>query len=304
MILKSLAAAVAAAVISGPALAQEAEHHEHARFESERLHLRIDGAAEGQGPDVILIPGLGSSPEVWETTRAHLGQRYRVHTVHVQGFGGAPVKRNAEGPVAAPVADEIARYIDEAGLEKPAIVGHSMGGTIGMMLAARHPDAVGRLMVVDMVPFMGAMFAGPTATAETAAPVADAFSARIAAMNDEQWHANTTATLTTMIGTEDQRAGPIEDWHASDRAVAAHSYRELITTDLRPELAKITAPVEVLYVAFNAPGMTPETTDAVYRAQFATLPGVELKRIDDSRHFVMLDQPQAFFAELDRFLAE
>ena len=45
-------------------------------------------------------------------------------------------------------------------------------------------------------------------------------------------------------------------------------------------------------------------TDGIYQASFATLPGVELKRIDDAAHFVMFDQPDAFFAELDSFLAE
>ena len=51
--------------------------------------------------------------------------------------------------IAAPAAEEIARDIREQGLQKPAVVGHSMGGTIAMMLAARHPDSVGRLMVVS-----------------------------------------------------------------------------------------------------------------------------------------------------------
>ena len=46
-----------------------------------------------------------------------------------------------------------------------------------------------------------------------------------------------------------------------------------------------------------------ETTDGHYRASFATLPGVELKRIDDSAHFIFIDQPEVFYSELDAFLA-
>ena len=99
-------------------------------------------------------------------------------------------------------------------------------------------------------------------------------------------------------------SGPIEDARTSDRRVSANAYRELIVTDLRPELANITAPTEVVYVKFNDARMTPEITDGIYQASFATLPGVELKRIDDAAHFVMFDQPAAFFAELDSFLAE
>ncbi|RZJ96937.1 MAG: alpha/beta hydrolase, partial [Brevundimonas sp.] len=89
----------------------------------------------------------------------------------------------------------------------------------------------------------------------------------------------------------------------SDQKVSAASFRELITTDLRPELARITAPTEVVYVKFNDARMTPELTDRIYAMSYAGLPNVELKRIDDSAHFIMLDQPTPFFAEVDAFLA-
>ncbi|WP_374011269.1 alpha/beta fold hydrolase [Massilia sp. Se16.2.3] len=77
---------------------------------------------------------------------------YRYHRCRLRASPVQPAGANKEGLVAAPVAEEIARYIAESGLSKPAVIGHSMGGTMGMMLAARHPQALSRLMVVDMVP--------------------------------------------------------------------------------------------------------------------------------------------------------
>lgn len=291
----------AAAVPAVPAVAHAGHGHQHANFVSDRLHVRIDGAEGGR--DIILIPGLSSSPEVWDGTVEHLGAGWRVHRIHIQGFAGAPAEGNASGPVAAPVAEEIARYIAEKGLQRPAVVGHSMGGTIGMMLAARHPDAVGRLMVVDMVPFVGAMFGAPGTTAESVVPVADQVHAGMSMASDEQYRSMAAASVSGMINTAEARAAILEDTAASDRRVSTNAYRELIVTDLRPELARITAPTEVLYVKFNDPRMTPEITDGIYQASFATLPGVRLKRIDDSAHFVFIDQPEAFYAELDAFLA-
>jgi hypothetical protein len=84
--------------------------HHHADFASDRLHVRVDG----QGRDVILIPGLSSSPEIWQDTVDHLGEGYRVHRIHIQGFAGAPAEGNAQAgatptPVAAPGAEEIPR---------------------------------------------------------------------------------------------------------------------------------------------------------------------------------------------------
>lgn len=310
------AAAAALIAVAPAAFAQDghgahaesghAHGHQHADFQSDRIHVRVDGDAGGR--DVILIPGLSSSPEIWQGTVDHLGAGWRVHRIHVQGFAGAPAEGNAQGatpsPVAAPVAEEIARYIREKGLIKPVVVGHSMGGTISMMLAARHPDAVGKLMVVDMIPFMGAMFAAPGASAESVTPVADQIWAAQANSPREAYVAQATTSINGMINTESRRAEALEDMRESDQKVSAAAFRELITTDLRPELSKITAPTEVLYVKFNDPRMTPQITDSIYRMSFANLKDAQLKRIDDSAHFIMFDQPQAFYADLDAFLAK
>jgi pimeloyl-ACP methyl ester carboxylesterase len=312
--MKTMTAAAALAgalcLIAAPAMAQEHQHHQpaaaahghaHADFESGRFHVRIDGPEHPVG-DVILIPGLSSSPEVWDGLTEQLKGRYRVHRIHVQGFAGAPAEDNATGPVSAPVAEDIARYIAEKGLNKPAVIGHSMGGTIGMMLAARHPDSVGKLMVVDMIPFMGAIFGGPGATAESVVPMADQIYAGMSSGPEESYRQQAAASVTGMINTESLRAGPLEDTATSDRAVSASAFRELIVTDLRPELARITAPTTVLYVKFNDPRMTNDMVDGIYRASYSTLPSARMKRIDDSAHFIMLDQPAAFAAEVNAFL--
>lgn len=313
--MKTMTAAALIACLSlglaAPALAQEhgshgahaAHGHQHAEFESGRFHVRIDGPEHPVG-DIILIPGLTSSPEIWDGLTDELKGRYRVHRIHVQGFAGAPAEDNATGPVAAPVAEDLARYIAEQRLNKPVVIGHSMGGTIGMMLAARHPDSVGKLMVVDMIPFMGAMFAQPgvNPTVESITPAVEARLAQSAAASDEVYRAMAAAQVTAMIKTESLRAGPLQDAATSDRATSQNAYRELVLTDLRPELPRITAPVEVLYVAFEFPGATPEFSDNVYRMSFATLPSAQLKRIDNSAHFIMLDQPAAFAAEVNAFL--
>jgi pimeloyl-ACP methyl ester carboxylesterase len=268
-----------------------------APFASDRITVRTEGA----GPDVVLIPGLNSSPRVWaEMVKAVPG--YRYHLVQVAGFAGQPKGGNTEGPVAAPVAEEIDRYIRETGLQQPAVIGHSMGGTMGMMLAARHPADLSRLMVVDMVPFLGMYFGGPGATAASVVPVADRIEAGMRAATPDQRSKRAVETINGMIDNTSMRAAGIEDSMRSDADVGTRAYRELIVTDLGPELPKIAVPVTVLYVQPKYVPIPAAQFDAVYKGAFAPVGKLTLKRIPDSAHFVMWDQPGRFQAEVREFL--
>lgn len=289
----SLAVAVSAvALIPGVAHAQA--------FKSDRISV----TTTGQGSDVILIPGLSSSPRVWKEMIAAIpGHRY--HLVQVAGFAGAPAGGNATGDsVAAPVAEEIARYIAVNKLNAPAVIGHSMGGTMGMMLAARHPASVSKLMVVDMFPFIGAMFGGPNATSESVKPIADGIFTQMRQADEATRKTQRDATIAGMINTESMRAGALEDSAKSDLDVSARAYRELVVTDLRPELARITAPTTILYVTPKGVPLTDAQMDGYYQACYATLKGATLKRIPDSAHFIMWDQPARFQQEVKAFLAK
>ena len=270
-----------------------------ADFTSERISV----TTEGEGHDVVLIPGLGSSPRVWrEMVRAVPGHRY--HIVHVSGFAGRPRGQNAEGSVAAPVAAEIARYIAARALDRPAVIGHSMGGTIGMMIAARHPQSLSKLMVLDMMPFLGAMFGPPGTTADSIRPVADALKAQMSMVDPVARQVRSSATLARMIDNAAMRPGALDDTLTSDQDMVARSFHELVVTDLRSELPRIKVPVTVLYVSPKTPGTTDAQIDAGYKEAYAPVKGVTLKRIPASAHFMMWDQPERFQAEVRAFLGQ
>jgi pimeloyl-ACP methyl ester carboxylesterase len=269
-----------------------------AEFTSDRIVVTV----QGNGPDVVLIPGLTSSPRVWmSTVQAMPG--YRYHLVQLRGFAGLAAEGNAQGLVASQSAEEIARYIREQKLKSPALVGHSMGGTMAMMVAARHPGAASKLMVVDMMPFLGAMFGPPGSTAESVKPVADQLKAGLEASTGDARRTRIEQTIAGMMKTESERGFAIHDGIDSDPAVGARAMHELITTDLRPELAKIKVPVTVLYVKPAAAPLTDEQLDGFYKLSFLPLPQARLIRIPDSYHFIMQDAPARFRSELKTFLA-
>lgn len=295
---RTLLAAFAAIGLSACA-SSPTEAPSDAAFASGRVTITTVGA----GPDIILVPGLTSSPRIWQGTVAAFPD-HRFHLVQVHGFAGAPAGANADGPVAAPVADEIARYIAARDLKQPAIIGHSMGGSIAMMVAARHPDIVGRTMVVDMMPFMGAMFGPPGATPDSVRPVADQIRAAMQRDTPEtQRRAMAEQTIAGMIATESERAAAVNDSMTSDQKTVANAFHELVVTDLRPELAKIKGPLTVLYVQPTGAPLTEAQLDAYYRMSYATAPGAVVKRIPNARHFIMFDQKAVFEDEVRAFLA-
>lgn len=218
------------------------------------------------------------------------------------GFDGAPAGANAAGPVVGPVAEEIARYIEQAGLKRPAIVGHSLGGSWAMMVAARHPSLVSKVMVVDMMPFVGAMFGPPGTTPESVRPIAEQIRKGIASSQGEPRRQIIAQTIAGMVKAESERTAPMEQSLASDAAVSGQAMYDLILTDLRPELTAIKVPLTVLWVVPpNAP-VTEAQLEGFYKMSYANAPQAVLKRIPESYHFVMLDQPEAFRSELRAFL--
>ncbi len=266
-------------------------------FASDRITVKV----EGKGPDVVLVPGLTSSPAAWKFTVPAV-PGYRYHLVQVKGFAGTAPEGNANGDLIKRSAEDIARYIAEAKLKKPAVVGHSMGGTIALMIAARHPSAVSRVMVVDQVPWMGIFFGAPGTTPDTLRPTADAMRAQMAAQPAEARAAQINAMTAGMVATEAERAGVAKSGVDSDQKATAGAFHELLVTDLRPELPRITVPATVLYVTPRGAPVTDAQVDAVYQASYAGLKGTKLVRIPDSAHFIMYDNQPRFAEELKAFL--
>ena len=269
-----------------------------APFTSDRLSVEV----VGQGPDVILIPGLASSREVWRTTADRLKATHRVHLVQLAGFAGEPWA-HGDGAFVQPEVDELARYIRQARLDRPAVIGHSMGGLSGLLLAQQQPDLVRRVMTVDSLPFYSAMF-GPTATAESAKPFADQAASMILSADTASFRTQQEATAQALSRNPSEQARIVAWSMATDRRAMASAMKDVMTTDARPGLAAMTTPVTALYAADADGGAPAAVADAMWTREYAALPGVTLIRVDGSRHFIMADQPERFAELVDAFLAK
>jgi len=269
---------------------------------SEHPNLQlISVQTQGSGTDVILIPGLASSRAIWTDLASGLQLNHRVHILELAGFASTPAISRRDGKVIAPVVDAIAEYIRTQHINAPAIVGHSLGGEIALMLGARHPDLVGRLMIVDALPFYTLML-DPAATSETASRHAGATRDWMLAQSPEEFVAFQKTSIARLAKTEAVRPALVAAGLSSDRKTIADAVYELMVTDLSPELGRIKAPIEVVYAYDALFGVPASKVDEMYRRAYIAAPDIHFTRIDDSFHFIMLDQPERFSSAVESFL--
>ena len=296
------ATALIALAAATPAPAPLADAHTStAAQQGEQRHGHISIVKVGTGSPLVLIPGLATPRAVWNDLAPELAKAHTVYLVQVNGFAGDDAGENLGEDMLPAIVEELhdALEADDAG--PAAVVGHSMGGLVGMMLARTHPEAVARLMVVDTLPFAGAMF-DEAATVEAMKPMLPMLKARMeAGYAGAEGEAAAVATAESLTAKPSSAAKVIGWIKRADSKAAAAAMAGALTTDMRPALSALAVPLTVLHPATSL-GKDEQATQAFYRRQYAQAPKVKLVPVPGSAHFIMLDQPQRFAEAVRSFL--
>lgn len=103
--------------------------------------------AGDEGPDVVLVHGLGGSVENWAENIGVLAREHRVWALDLMGAGRSdkPAVSYSVGNLARFLTD----FLDTQGLERASLVGHSLGGGVSLQVAIRCPERVDRLVLVS-----------------------------------------------------------------------------------------------------------------------------------------------------------
>ncbi len=254
----------------------------------------------GNGPSsIIIIPGLACGPWEWAREIALLSQNDTVYALTLSGFDGRPYT------ISGDPFDEFSRdfwaLLDARKIERPVVIGHSLGGTLAIALAEEHSDRLAGVFALDGLPVFPTLAQADTAAREKAAQSA---SAQIAAETHDQvvaqersymQHAVLDESLVEPTAALEGRSDPkgIAAWISAD-----------LSRDLRPGLARITIPlVEVMPYASPSP-YTQAQTLLFYQSLLAGAPHATVVPIENARHFAMFDQPKAVDAVIMQFLAQ
>jgi pimeloyl-ACP methyl ester carboxylesterase len=276
---------------------------------------------EGHGPALILIPGLYCSGDVWQETVNHYKDRYTCYSLTLPGFAGQPPLsdvaktanaqqgtnaqqgENASG-ILARVAEEIAVFVKEEGIQKPIIIGHSLGGWLALEIETTHPGLAGGIVCVSSAPFLPALSMGDDISLDSARKTGVIIRRYMSAATPAQTAAAQHATLAFMIRDSSNIAKVVPMAVKSDPATQAEVMYELFSTDLRGSMNEVRCPVLVLgdWIAYKSFGATRENTLEKYQHQFAKAAQVSIALSDNSKHFIMFDEPEWFFTQVDPFL--
>ena len=260
---------------------------------------------EGAGPAVVLLHGIMLSSAIWKYQLAGLRDTYRVIALDQRGHGRS--RSGSEGHGFDRYARDLIAVLDQLDVRDATVVGHSMGGSVVLTAAAFHRSALaGRARAIAVT--------GATDAAVLSWPAgeallrAGAWASRLAIRAAARWPGaivgagRVSTAVTRLAFGDDPEAASVELTRAvmagtSLRELAAMSHN-MVGYDLRAEVGTIDLPALVLHgerdrlvSRSNAQALAARLADG----RFIPIPG--------AGHMAMLERPQAFNAELARFVA-
>jgi pimeloyl-ACP methyl ester carboxylesterase len=258
------------------------------------LNLHLLDWQGGDRPPMLLLHGALLQAHVWDFFSFEMRQRFHIRALDLPGHGDSAWAPDGDYGRARIVAD-VAALIEQMDLESLVLVGHSFGGAVAAMAAARMPERMRALVMVDST----LLPSGRPSVRTRAAELPDTF----ASLEDFAQHAaglgrrRDPARLTTSLR-----------WNARQQADGRWTWKydpalrhvRLGPTDFEDVWSALGA--------FRGPILFVRAGEHSHLAEEAAtrlkaLPNVQLVVVDDAAHNVMSDNPLAFNREVGKFLS-
>lgn len=266
----------------------------------------------GTGPvPMVLIPGLACDWTVWDSFMSRNEGAYTMYAVTLPGFAGSDPPptppedaKFGDGPWLANAERAVVQLVEEKGLARPVVVGHSLGGHLAMRLAAEHPGMFRSAVAVDGMPAFPLSGPGIEMTREQRETFASTMFRSMSATPDEAWRTQQKQWVMQMV-TDPTRGESIAAMNArTPKTVVCRYMAELLAADITAEVKKSETPI--LMVAAVAPSGTPgssaESVRTIWTSFSEGTKTVNVVYFEDSRHFVMDDAPEKLDRVMERWV--
>lgn len=255
------------------------------------------------GRPLILIPGLASGAWVWDDTVQRYAKDHQVYVLTLPGFDGRPA---VEGPQLTLAQAALLDLITSRKLDKPVLIGHSLGGTLALAFAEQHSDLIAGVVSVDGLPvFPGTENIPPALRPQVLATAQN----RLAGVTPEAFAAQQRNYMRTVGVLDTTLADSLAaDSAKSDPATTGAWVGEVMALDLRGELAAIKVPVLYISPYFDGDSEPVQITEEGKKQYAASLLAgtaqLDVVSISPARHFVMFDAPDDFSDAITAFLGK
>ena len=240
---------------------------------------------------IIFIPGFASSGAVWDETKAVFEKDFTCYTLTMAGFAGVKPQPN---PSFENWKNEIANYIKNNKIEKPILIGHSMGGGLALAIAADYPDLIGKIVVVDALPCLAALSDPSFKSKEN--NDCSAMVTQMTAMNETQFYDMQKQMMPRLL--EDKaKLETVVDWSVkSDRVTFAQMYCDFFNIDLREKIASIKCPSLILLESYFI------NLKPAIEGQYKNLKTANFQYAGKGMHFIMYDDKEWYLGQVNNFL--
>jgi len=238
------------------------------------LSARVDGPSDAR--PLVLLDAVGSSTEMWTPVLGPLAEQFRVIRLDHRGHGESDPSPARSGTGIGDLAADVLETLDRFGLRRVDLAGLSLGGMVGMWLAAHRPERIGRLALLCTAARMD-----PQIWTERAAAVRAHGMTPLVVPAVERW-------LTPDHAARDEAL--VRSLRAMYAGVDVESYAQccdaIATMDLRPDLARIAAPTLVIAGAEDLPTPVPDA-----EAIADGIAGARLVVLDGAAHLATVEDP-------------
>ncbi|WP_435412486.1 alpha/beta fold hydrolase [Psychroserpens mesophilus] len=254
----------------------------------------FDVKVVGKGEPVLLFPGFTCTGDVWNELVAELSKTKECHIFTFAGFGEVPP---IEKPWLSKIKEDILNYISNKNLENVIVIGHSLGGTLGLWLASDKNAAYHKIIIIDALPSTGALMV-PNFDSETIV-YDNPYNQRLLDMDEKSFDAMATQMAFGMALNKDKHE-QIKEWIIkTDRETYVYGFTDLLKLDLREAIARITIPVVIL--AATKP-YGEDVVKITYEEQYKNLTAYSILYAKESAHFIMYDQPDWLLQHIKKAL--
>jgi aminoacrylate hydrolase len=254
--------------------------------------LELYYEVHGEGPPLLLVPGLGGLGSYWQPNIPAFSAKYKVVIHDHRGTGQS--SRSKIRYSVDQMTDDLVRLMDHLQIERAHLVGHSTGGAIGQTLAVTRPERLASLALyaswTKADAFFRRVFEGRRALLTAAG--AAAYVRATAVFLYPDWWINDNAALL-----EEREKITIPNFPAAE--IVASRIDAIVAFDRTADLARIRTPTLVLCARDDF------LTPPYFAEELARLvPGAELKLLDRGGHCASETMPEEFNAAVLKFLAE